>query len=256
MISKISFGSIFNPERTGRRNIEDGAVNPEHNLERLNAHQTPHDFGKIGTEPIGNMNFGMVDSAPLELFISKDFDNPEKNIEKLRYGQEVEPSKSLMMTPQELLGRCQAEMQQYINPSTLNKQDKELLSKLNFKKYGFYKNSNDFWFHSSTKKEDGTSSFALGDGKIQNGLTHADFVKELINENVQGFNITGNKKDGSGRVSTTFIHDKETGAVTIYSSDYNQDEACLECYGYEDFNIAINSLIDSLDLISGVTVWQ
>lgn len=251
----ISFGSMFNPERTSRRNIEGSIVNPEHNLERLNANQAQHVFGKIGEEPIEHMDFGKIEQAPLELFIDEDIDNPERNIENLKYGQEVEPSKSFSITPQESLGRIHVMMSNRTNSAEPNYEDKELLSKLNFKKYGFYENNNDFWVHSSTKKQNGSRSFALGDGRLQNGTNRADFVKGLINENVQGFNIVGTNNEGT-KFSATLVYDKDTELVTIYSSDQNLDSACLEFFGFDDFKSAIYSTIDKLDTITGVTVWQ
>ncbi|HIS88073.1 TPA: hypothetical protein IAA87_01425 [Candidatus Avigastranaerophilus faecigallinarum] len=281
MLSNISFGSIFNPERVGRKNIED-VVDPEQNPEKLNMNQDTYnwgrvggkpiedmefgkvrrkpienmEFGRVGKEPIEDMEFGRTSSKPLENFIDSGLGNPERNIEKLKYGQEIEPSKLFSITPQALLGRSQVKMPKRKNPAEPNDEDKKLLSKLSMKKYGFYENSNEFWIHSNTKKEDGTHSFTLGDGKLQENITRADFIKGLVTEDVQGFNISGVKKDGSGKLSATFIHDKETGFVTIYSSDYDQEAACLECYGFEDFKTAINSLIDSLDTIIGATIWQ
>ncbi len=44
----ISFGSIFNPERSiHSRHVEAGLINPENNLERLNANQQTHAYSSI-----------------------------------------------------------------------------------------------------------------------------------------------------------------------------------------------------------------
>ncbi len=46
----ITFSSMLNPERSiHSRHAEAGLINPENNIERLNANQEPHSFGKIGT---------------------------------------------------------------------------------------------------------------------------------------------------------------------------------------------------------------
>ncbi len=45
----ISFGSMLNPERNiHSRHVEAGLINPENNLERLNANKEPNQFGKSG----------------------------------------------------------------------------------------------------------------------------------------------------------------------------------------------------------------
>ena len=86
MLSNISFGSIFNPERVGRKNIED-VVDPEQNPEKLNMNQDTYNWGKVGGKPIEDMEFGRTSSKPLENFIDSGLGNPERNIEKLKYGQ-------------------------------------------------------------------------------------------------------------------------------------------------------------------------
>ena len=58
MISDISFGSMFNPERTKRRHAEGSLINPENNIERLNVHQKPS--SKITTTSEEEMEFGKI----------------------------------------------------------------------------------------------------------------------------------------------------------------------------------------------------
>ena len=67
MISNISFGSMFNPERTKRRHIEGSLINPENNIERLNVHQKPS--GKITTTSEEEMEFGKIGKTE-PLFLS------------------------------------------------------------------------------------------------------------------------------------------------------------------------------------------
>lgn len=43
----ISLGG-FNPEKINSRHVEANLVNPEYNIERLNAHQNPNISGKVG----------------------------------------------------------------------------------------------------------------------------------------------------------------------------------------------------------------
>ncbi len=78
----ISFGSMFNPERNiHSRHVEAGLINPENNLERLNANQEPNQFGKIGrTQPDEEpYEFGKVGKVE-EIFIS-DY-NPDDSFER------------------------------------------------------------------------------------------------------------------------------------------------------------------------------
>ncbi|MCX4274788.1 MAG: hypothetical protein OSJ27_03275 [Candidatus Gastranaerophilales bacterium] len=48
-MASVSFGSMFNPEKTHRRHVEGKLINPEYNIERLNAHQDSR-FGKLSPE--------------------------------------------------------------------------------------------------------------------------------------------------------------------------------------------------------------
>lgn len=56
MITNVSFTSMFNPEKTHRRNVEGKLINPESDIENINVHhsQSQGSFGKIGRNPQEN----------------------------------------------------------------------------------------------------------------------------------------------------------------------------------------------------------
>lgn len=224
MSSGISFGSMFNPEKVSRRHVEGALINPENNLERLNAHQA----GRALSD---------------EEFI-------EQNLEGLRNREE--PSRQFPVSPQDALGRSQIKTPNSIN---LSDEDAALLKTLSFEKYGFFNDNGNFWVQSKKQKENGSFGFTLGDGILTQEMTKQDFVKNLVNNNVQAFNISGINKDGD-KLNKTFILDKDTNNVTIYSSEYPDGEACLELFGFDDFKSAIDDTIDNLDTIYGATVWK
>ncbi len=65
MVSGISFGSMFNPERSIHpRHVEGKLINPEDNLERLNAHQSSR-FGKLSPEEIEEYKSAIDADKPL-----------------------------------------------------------------------------------------------------------------------------------------------------------------------------------------------
>ena len=177
IVSNVSFGSMFNPERIERKDIE------------------------------------------------KKLNNPEYNIEHLRYGREL--SEPLPMYPSEALGRSQAGKMNELKPVMLSEEDLSLLKSLSSHKYGFSPDGREFWVHSKNKKEDGTYSFTMADGKLKEGVNKKEFVKGLIGDDVQGLNVAGKTLDGEP-VSIAFVYDKENEGTTIYSSKYPDGEACLE----------------------------
>ena len=188
-MSNISFGSMFNPERIERKDIE------------------------------------------------KKLNNPEYNIEHLRYG------------------RSQAGKMNELKPVMLSEEDLSLLKSLSSHKYGFSPDGREFWVHSKNKKEDGTYTFTMADGKLKEGMNKKEFVKGLIGDDVQGLNVAGKTLDGEP-VSIAFVYDKENEGTTIYSSKYPDGEACLEYLGKDGFREAIFDNLKELKTIYGATVWK
>ena len=204
-MNNVSFGSIFNPERIGRKDLEN----------KLN--------------------------------------NPEYNIEHLRCGREL--SEPLPMYPNEASGRNQAGQTSQLKPVMLSDDDLSLLGSLSSHKYGFSPDGREFWVHSKNKKEDGTYSFTMADGKLKEGMNKKEFVKGLIGDDVQGLNVAGKTLDGEP-VSIAFVYDKENEGTTIYSSKYPDGEACLEYLGKDGFRETIFDNLKELKTIYGATVWK
>lgn len=185
--------------------------------------------------------------------IEEKLTNPEYNIEHLRYGREL--SEPLPMYPSEALGRSQAGKMNELKPVMLSEEDLSLLKSLSSHKYGFSPDGREFWVHSKNKKEDGTYSFTMADGKLKEGMNKKEFVKGLIGDDVQGLNVAGKTLDGEP-VSIAFVYDKENEGTTIYSSKYPDGEACLEYLGKDGFMEAIADNLKELKTIYGATVWK
>lgn len=146
--------------------------------------------------------------------IEEKLTNPEYNIEHLRYGREL--SEPLPMYPSEALGRSQAGKMNELKPVMLSEEDLSLLKSLSSHKYGFSPDGREFWVHSKNKKEDGTYSFTMADGKLKEGMNKKEFVKGLIGDDVQGLNVAGKTLDGEP-VSIAFVYDKENEGVIFHA---------------------------------------
>ena len=197
MISSVSFGSMFNPERIS-------AFNPEHDIEEL------------------------------------------KN--------DVERPKDFPAFPNETIGRSQVKTSQKLpHKLELSNEDKNFLSKLNSDMYGFHGTGNEFWVHSNKPTKGNMPNMIMGDGKLIDKSRH-DFIKELIDDKTQGFQIAGNDKLG-GKKLITVVKNNETGTSTMYTCDSKQ------CYPRNldsdvDIKKLASAITDNLVVVHGATVWK
>ena len=217
MSFSISFGSMFNPKNLYRRHIDGKLYNPECNIERLNAHQK------------GSASIDKGDSAIKGLV------------------KDTEAYKSYLLTPNELLGKVQVKT----NELNLSEEDSELLNSLSYQKYGFFGNNGDFWLHEREKKEDNTYGFAMADGRLKEGTTKQEFIKELVQDNIKAFNVAGLDEDGK-MVNKTFIYDEDTNQLRIYS----KGDVMIEDNGFDNFKSEIDATIEDLNMICGATIWE
>lgn len=254
IMSNVSFGSMFNPEKVSRRHVEGKLINPEDNLERLNAHQAGRAMSDSEFSASENfLKYGRAEKDIEEHICVGCLNNPEYNLENLKAGREI--SRALPLYPTETLGRSQIREVGNLEPIKMSDEDLSLLRSLSSDKYGFSPNGREFWVHSKNKKEDGTYTFTMADGKLKEGTNKKEFIKGLIGDDVQGLNVAGKTLDGEP-VSIAFVYDKENEGTTIYSSKYPDGEACLEYLGKDGFREAILDNLKELKTIYGATVWK
>ena len=185
--------------------------------------------------------------------IEEKTDNPEYDLENLT--QEHKHLKPFFFHPNEALGKSQIRQINQLKPIEMSDEDLALLRSLNSDKYGFSPDGREFWVHSKKKKEDGTYSFITGDGKLQEGQDKKEFIKDIIGDDAQGFNVTGKGHDGDP-VSMAIVYNKNTKETTLYSTKYSDGEACLEYIGEDGFREAILDSLKELKTIYGATVWK
>lgn len=181
-------------------------------------------------------------------------ENTEIEIKRLE-NRPISQLKFYPSSPIESLGRSQVTIKGKPSPIILSDEDLSLLEKLNAKKYGFHPNGRDFWVHSKQQKEDGSFGYCLGDGKIQDNTSPKDFIKKLIDDDVQAINITGRNNYGED-VALAFILDKDTNSVKIYSEKSPKGEDCIEYSGIDGFRSAIYDSVKNFKRIYGTTIWS
>jgi len=197
MISSVSFGSMFNPERIR-------GFNPEHDIEGLK--------------------------------------------------KEVERPKDFYNLPNESIGRSQVIInQKFPHKLELSNSDKTFLSELNSDVYGFHGNSDRFWVHSKKATKGNIANISMGDGKLTDKSRH-EFIKDLINEKTQAFQIAGSDRL-SGNKLITVVKNSETNTSTMYTCDSRQ------CYSINldnnfDIEKLVSAITDHLTEIQGATVWK
>lgn len=200
MVSNVSFGSMFNPER-----INGGVFNPEHDVECLkNDAEKPKDFPAFPNESVGRSQVKVAAKLPHKLELSSE--------------------------------------------------DKNFLSKLSTNTYGFNENSNEFWVHSRKATQGRIPNLVMGDGKLVGNQTRHNFVKELVNNETQAFQIAGNDKLG-GMKLVTVVKNTNSDTVTLYTCDSKQ--CCpMVLDGDIDIQKLASAITDNLDTIQGVTIWK
>lgn len=182
--------------------------------------------------------------------------NPEHNLEGLACGDSERP-KDFPALPNGHLGRSQIKTgakRPMPHKLELTNEDKGVLSKLTSSMYGFHGDSNDFWVHTKKPMQGQIPNLTMGDGKLISGTTRHDFVNNLINSNIQAFQIAGNDDLGGNKLITV-IKNNETNTTTMYTCDSKQ------CYPVAlDNNIDMEKLAsaitDNLVEIQGITVWK
>ena len=182
--------------------------------------------------------------------------NPEHNLEGFAYGDEERP-KDFPALPSDSIGRSQIKTgakRPMPHKLELTNEDKEVLSKLTSSMYGFHGNSNDFWVHTKKPMQGQIPNLTMGDGKLTTGTTRHDFVNNLINSNIQAFQIAGNDNLGGNKLITV-VKNNETNTTTMYTCDSKQ------CYPVTlDNNIDMEKLASAITgnlvEIQGVTVWK
>ena len=200
MISSISFGSMFNPEKISGN----GIFNPEHDIEELkNDVERPKDFPAFPDESIGRSQIKTSRKLPHKLELSGE--------------------------------------------------DKDFLSKLSTDMYGFHGTGNKFWVHSKKPGKANVPNMIMGDGKLKDKSRH-DFIKELINDETQAFQIAGNDKFGGNKLITV-VKNNETNTLTMYTCDSKQ------CYPMNldsdvDIKKLASAITDNLVVVHGATVWK
>ena len=181
--------------------------------------------------------------------------NPEYNIEGLK--NDAERPKDFPVFQNESIGRSQVKTNNLknLNPKKLelSDEDKVFISKLNSKMYGFHSNSNDFWVRSIKPVQAGVPNIILGDGKIVNGSSRQEFVKNLINDDTQAFQIAGQDIYGGNKLITV-VNNNETGITTMYTCDSKECyPVAIDC---KDIKLLKSAIIDNLSAVQGATVWS
>lgn len=185
--------------------------------------------------------------------ISGGISNPEHNIEGVK--NDAERPKDFPAYPNDLIGRSQVKTSQILpHKLELSNEDKDFLSKLSSDMYGFYGNTNDFWVHSKKPAQGCIPNMIMGDGELTNNMTRHDFVKGLVNNETQAFEIAGNDELGGNKL-VTVVKNSETNTVTMYTCDSKQ------CYpkifdGNVDIEKLASAITDDLIAIQGATVWK
>lgn len=184
----------------------------------------------------------------------ENLSNPEHNIENLK--NDAERPKDFPAFPNESIGRSQVAKTNYKLPHKLelSQEDKEFLSKLTSVKYGFHGNSNDFWFHSYKPTPDNIPNLSMGDGKLENNKTREDFVKELVDNETQAYQIAGIDKLGGNKLITV-VQNNKTNTTTMYTCDSKQCYPLVFDGNIENKKLA-ESIVDMLNTVQGVTIWK
>lgn len=185
--------------------------------------------------------------------IEKELNNPELNLEHLQKGREL--SRLLPSFPDDSAGRCQVRKGDSLTSINMSDEDLALLRSLSSNKYGFSPDGESFWVHSKKVKEDGTYTFTMSDGKLEEGADKKEFIEKLIGDDAKGLNVVGKDKNGNP-VALAFVYNEDTKGTTIYSSEYKEGEACLEYMGKDGFREAIADGLKNLKSIKGATVWK
>ncbi len=178
--------------------------------------------------------------------------NPEHDIEELK--NDAERPKDFPAFPNEQIGRSQVKSSRKLpHKLELSDEDKNFLSKLNSDTYGFYGTNNKFWVHSKKPGKANIPNMIMGDGKLKDESRH-DFIKDLINDEVQAFQIAGNDECGGNKLITV-VKNNETDTFTMYTCDSKQ------CYPMNlDSNVDVKELAsaitDNLLIVQGATVWK
>ena len=179
--------------------------------------------------------------------------NPEHNLEQLK--NDAERPKDFPAYPNETIGRSQVKTRAGLpHKLELSGEDKEFLSELSSSMYGFHPMSNDFWVHSKKPAKGRTPNIIMGDGRLTPDMTRHDFVKTLVNDDTQAFQIAGRDKLG-GHKLITVVKNTDTDTTTMYTCDSKQ------CYplvidGDVDIQKIASSITSNLDSIQGATICE
>lgn len=183
----------------------------------------------------------------------ENLSNPEHDIERLK--NDAERPKDFPAFPNESIGRSQVKTNsKFPHKLELSQEDKEFLSKLTSVRYGFHGGSNAFWYHSYEPTSDNIPNLTMGDGKLENNKTREDFVKELVDDESQAYQIAGSDKFGGYKLITV-VQNSETNTATMYTCDSKQCYPIVFDGNIENKKLA-ESIVDMLNTIQGVTLWK
>lgn len=184
-----------------------------------------------------------------------DLDNPEHDIEQLK--NDAERPKDFPAFPNELIGRSQltktAPKRPYPVKVELTDEDKDFLSKLSSKQYGFHPNSNKFWFHGRKPAQGGAPNMIMGDGMLPKNTSRHDFIKGLVDDKAEAFQIAGKDKLGGNKLITV-VKNNKTGEMTMYTCDSKTCYPVVVDGG--NTKALANAITNNLTEIQGATVWK
>lgn len=177
----------------------------------------------------------------------------EQNIEKLKNNKESPKDFPTLSNEQTEKNQDVKTNAKNFHKLELSNEDKNFLSKLTSKVYGFHGDSNKYWVHTKKQTDGNTPKLIMGDGVLRENVTRKDFIKALVNSNSKAFQIAGTDKDSRHKIITV-VQNSETNTTTMYTLDSEQ------CYKIAlenniDKTKLTETIVDKLGTIHGATIW-
>lgn len=140
-------------------------------------------------------------------------------------------------------------------PTMTSNRDKEILNSLDSQKFGFY-GKDKFWTHSTRHLKDGRIKSFKDEGKIPDGKTRKEYMRELIDRRVQAFSIAGSNKENE-KITLTFIYDRLSAKANIYlNTSKGINETNIAICEPNGLKYLVNEAIDSFKDVYGATIWK
>ena len=137
-----------------------------------------------------------------------------------------------------------------VKPLELSCEDEKFISRLNMSKYGFHKDSDRFWFHTTLKKAGALNQNMTGDGKIKEGLSRHDFINNLIDNKTRAFQIAGTDKYGENKLITVYTCDSKGCRPEVTESNISAQNSKSTMHDFA------SKLLGDIEEVQGASVWK